>query len=409
MCGGTKMLSVTMFPAKNGDCFLISFGEDSIKHILIDCGYAETYRRYLRKHLLSLAEKDEYISLMVITHVDQDHILGAIPFLKENNAKKLIHISEIWHNSYRHLQFSKEKIDIVGELERRALEEQIAVGNSIIKESGDTVVDSEISVKQGSTLASLIYEGNYNWNQSFEGKAVSTSVKQFVEIGDARLWILSPDKNKLDSLSRDWLMHLQSYKYNFNLSEEQIFDDAFEFYMMGKPELNIIDESISRAAINNLDHFLDMKQCDIDTAVLNGSSIAFYVEYAGKKILFLADSHPDIICSNLAELDKLGLLEGGFDLVKIPHHGSAKNMIPELAQLIPSQKYLISTNGKTHNHPDLEALARILLAGQEGKSKELIFNYPTETAIMMENKEWKTKYNYSVYIADGDTPIIVEL
>lgn len=403
------MISVTMFPAKNGDCFLISFGEDVKKHILIDCGYAETYKRYLRKELISIAEKGEHISLFVITHVDQDHISGAIPLLRENNERKIIKISEIWHNSYRHLQFSKDKGGSIDPIEKKVLDEEIALGSTIIGNSEGGTLDSEISIKQGSTLASLIYEGKYSWNKSFDGKAVSSSVKQFVEVNDMSMRILSPDKDKLNALSQDWLMHLQSYKYNFNFTDDQIFDDAFEFYMLGKPEFNIVDESISRGALNDLDQYSKMEQNEIDSSVINGSSIAFYAEYAGKKLLFLADSHPDIIFSNIVELDKLGLLKDSFDLVKISHHGSEKNITSELAHLIPSQKYLISTNGKTHGHPDIEAIARIITADKKGKLKEFIFNYPTETAIALNNKEWMEKYNYSVTIADGDNPVIVEL
>lgn len=38
-----------MYPAENGDCFLISLGEENRKHILIDCGYADTYHNYLKR------------------------------------------------------------------------------------------------------------------------------------------------------------------------------------------------------------------------------------------------------------------------------------------------------------------------------------------------------------------------
>lgn len=402
------MLSVTMFPAKNGDCFLISFGEDEKKHILIDCGYAETYRKYLRKELISIAERGECISLFVITHADQDHILGAIPFLKENNERNIIGISEIWYNSYRHLQFPKVKESSIGALEKKILEEEIALGGAIIEKCDGGAMDSEISFIQGSTLASLIFEGNYSWNKTFDGKAVSTSLKQFVEVNGMNLCVLSPDDDKLNALSKDWLMHLQSQKYNFTLADDQIFDDAFEFYMLGKPKLNIVDESVSKGTINDLNQFSKMKQNEIDTAVANGSSIAFYAEYAGKKLIFLADSHPDIVFSNITELGKLGFLKGGLDLVKISHHGSERNITSELAHFIPSQKYLISTNGKTHGHPDLAAMARIITANNKGK-RELIFNYPTDTATALNNKEWMEKYNYTVTIADGENPIVLEL
>lgn len=94
------IVKVTMFPASKGDSFLISFGP---KHILVDCGYASTYRGFIKSALTEIHNRAERIERLIITHIDSDHIAGAIELLSEN----VVEIEQIWHNSYRHLQFDK--------------------------------------------------------------------------------------------------------------------------------------------------------------------------------------------------------------------------------------------------------------------------------------------------------------
>lgn len=53
-------------------------------HILIDGGYADTYYNYLKDILADLSAKGKRIQLLVITHIDADHIGGIQAFLREN-------------------------------------------------------------------------------------------------------------------------------------------------------------------------------------------------------------------------------------------------------------------------------------------------------------------------------------
>ncbi len=172
-------ISIKMFPAKNGDCFLVSLGSKNKKHILIDCGYAETYRRFLRDELVKIASNGEFIDLMVITHIDQDHIFGALTFLEENNKSSFIEIKEIWHNSYRHLQFGKDKVEKITPQELNFLKREIVLGSSHVQSrvAENKINHEDISASQGSMLASLILEGGYAWNKSFGGKAVNYEKK----------------------------------------------------------------------------------------------------------------------------------------------------------------------------------------------------------------------------------------
>jgi hypothetical protein len=46
--------------------------------------------------------------------------------------------------------------------------------------------------------------------------------------------LLSPNQRKLDRLSSQWLSDLEDEFYGFELSDEDLFNDAFEFYMSNK-------------------------------------------------------------------------------------------------------------------------------------------------------------------------------
>ena len=69
-------IQVHLLPARNGDCLLISAGPEL--HFLLDTGFKSTYTEYLKPLLQSLAAKGQQLSLCIITHIDEDHIAGAV-------------------------------------------------------------------------------------------------------------------------------------------------------------------------------------------------------------------------------------------------------------------------------------------------------------------------------------------
>lgn len=118
-----------------------------------------------------------------------------------------------------------------------------------------------------------------------------------------------------------------------------------------------------------------------DSSIPNESSISFLFEYQGKKILFLADSHPTAIAKFLKENGYSRENQLEVDLVKVSHHGSKMNVSPELLETIRCRDYLISTNGKRHAHPDKAALARIITSNS--KKTRLYFNYDIAKKIFL--------------------------
>lgn len=397
------MIRIEMFPALHGDCFLISLGLDEKVNILVDSGLKETYHLYLKDRLIELSNQNEIINLLVITHIDEDHIRGAIELFSKNPT--IIEINEVWHNSYRHLQFLKQKIEKINYTEMEILR-GILVNNA---ESLSDSASKDISALQGSTLAALLYQGKFRWNTSFKGGAVNSDEIPSVSINsNIKLRILSPSNKKLESLAKRWLKELRKKKYNFNISDEEIFDDAFEFHMRNLAHSTEGNESKPISAAGNISfESLLLDDGGGDVSPTNGSSIAFIIEYADKKLLFLGDAHPELIYEKIAKLVETECYTTNFDLIKVSHHGSKNNTSKQLLSLIDAPIYLISTDG-THGHPDLSTIANII-SRKAVYSRKIIFNYPITGLEMFREQSMFDKYHYYLQIPDKGETITIEL
>ena len=85
------------------------------------------------------------------------------------------------------------------------------------------------------------------------------------------------------------------------------------------------------------------------------------VEQAGKRLLLTGDARGDDIVEGLREA---ALLDNGsihLDLLKLPHHGSDRNVETEFFRQVRADHYVISGNGK-HDNPEIATLEMISLA-----------------------------------------------
>lgn len=402
-------IKIEMFPAENGDAFLINI--DS-KNILIDMGYSTTYNKHIKDRLIELNNKNQSIDLLVITHIDEDHIEGAIEFFKDNgnvNSPRIIKVNEIWYNSYRNLQFDKDKVSNISKFEKTKLEE-IMLSNSTNNKTSQYKI-SDISVRQGSTLAGYLYGmgySDYNWNSLFDNNCVNLDYKNEINLDDFKIFILSPNTKKLKSLSKLWMNKLQEIDMDFQISDETFFDDAYEMFVKKIKPCDDIDE-YSNISFNS-ESMLKILEEKIspgekDTSISNGSSISFILEYKEKKLLFLGDAHEDIIIENLERYKEIkGNLD--FEVAKISHHGSLKNNFKWI-DIIKAKKYLISTNGAKHNHPDKRVIAKILKSHNEKKT--LYFNYQLDLCKVLDENPLKDKYNYEIIVGNENSSLEIEV
>lgn len=390
---------VDMLAADEGDCFLIMAEKGNI-NILIDGGTAGTYHRVLKRKLQELDRQGKCIDLLVVTHIDNDHIGGILELLKENGSdldSKIIKIRNIWHNSYRHLQLTKERE--IGKAEEQILSHYITAGSAQDNLS-EWKGTKKISVKQGTTLAALILAGKYHWNEQFDGKAVCSGGKNEISFGkDCRIKVLTPDQEALDKLAGLWRKELLSKWFAFKFSEDELFDDAYEYYMRYLyRSVEYYNQGISDGK-NEVDmqSLADCEECS-DASKTNRASISMLLQFRRRTLLFLADAHADDAFKKLDGRRKV-------DLIKLPHHGSSKNISKKFIDNMETEIYLISTNAERYDHPDLKTLAKIICKKTK-YHKRIYFNYRLEKVTSVLEQVEESDNTTFIFLEDNQSIVL---
>lgn len=224
-----------------------------------------------------------------------------------------------------------------------------------------------ISYTNGKNLAELIQAGGYRWNTSVVNNLVSKG--QIVQFGDLKITILNPGIETLTKMGKKWLYHLkQINSNNIEITRDPLFDAAFEgFLLNNEKNIEFKQENISYSSedLDWLDKYAEYKDIEMDSKITNCSSIALLIDYKDIKMLFPGDS-PIQLFEN--ELPKI------LDVIKLPHHGSAKNISLEFIKNTKVKYYLLSTDGKRYiDHPGKAVIANIIK--NTGNNTELIKNY----------------------------------
>lgn len=393
-------MNLTIFPALNGDSFLIETKDDSV--ILIDGGYVSTYREYVKPKLLELSKANKILSHLIVTHIDGDHISGVIKFIEENKQNEIIKVENIWHNSYSHLKYIEDGLTFKGKPINN-----VPI-NYLLKDGLGDIKDKNISAVQGSTLASLINKFGYRINTHFKENSVSIDTKDYIVSNDLTFKILSPNHEKLLELKKYWKRELYKKGYSSDESLVDFNEEVFEYILsLEKEKKRLMSKNITAKSSLDIDNLSNEVFVEDETTT-NGSSIAFVLEYKNLHMLFLGDAHPSVIVNSLKKHYTPDKFPIKFDLIKIAHHGSKNNTSPELLNYIDSENYVISTNGSSHNHPDPETIARIINRKVEFMRK-FYFNYPLDSIAPFKDKVLMEKYNYQIIEGSNNQPLELNL
>ncbi len=380
------MFQIEMLPAGHGDSLLVSYGEPGNPHyILIDGGPYYFFanrkkkeigkRQTLTQRLGELERSGAELELLVVTHIDGDHIEAVVKWL--GSRPQALPIRDIWFNGRHHLE------------------------------------EGWLGVPEGEFLAKLIAKYGLPWNMSFNRQAVVCQSDQVVETrlgGGMKLTILSPTRADLARLRKEWDDVLEHEKLDT--------DDPQAILARLEQNRRLRPEAFGAGWLGAVD--VDEKadaDFDEDSTAANGSSIAFLAEYDGKSALFSGDAHPSSLIQGICQLlQERNLSSLAVDAFKIPHHGSQNNLNRELLQLLECQRYLVSTNGSYFHHPDDEAIARILKYGayEYGRYRfekaGLCFNYHKPRTAIWEDADLKARYRYETYFPpQSGEKLVIEL
>lgn len=385
----TCMFRLKMYPAKNGDSFLVNADG---AYILIDAGYASTYQDFIATDLAQLAKTGERLDLVVCTHIDADHIGGLLEFFSLNGTpdKRGIEVVDVWHNSLRSLPHPEALPDglhdrIVLEAIRRRGFPRGAISSL-----------NPISARQGSSLAKLLRQYGYTWNSGDGTRCIYECGLPVSLPNNVSIQIIGPKASRLDELRDLWLRDVRKLGYTGSSQPSDLVDDAYEMWCATVPHPSF--PQATQIAANSNRQLAEVYTPD--TSIPNGSSIALLIFTGSTRLLFLGDAWAEDV------VDRLKVLQPTtapliFDAIKVSHHGSLHNTSVELLSIVDSPCFLISSDGSRHGHPDVEVLAEIVNRPAPFK-RHLFFNYETAASKQLESHKSKSGTAFSVHVAAND-------
>lgn len=349
---------IEMLPARYGDCLWIEYGTgEDVYRLLIDGGPVSTFES-IAKRLDAVPMGERSFELIVLTHVDADHVEGLVRLFAETPLP--FAVDKVWFNGWRQM---KKAHGLLGAM-------------------------------QGEFLSALLVRrAPRSWSQDAPPWVVPADgqLPTYSLPGGMKLTLLSPNPAKLDKMAAAWKSVIQ--KAGISPGDLEAAWKALAQQKKFLPKKGLL------GAAPNLDALLK-KQFLKDQAIPNGSSIAFLAEYEGKSALLLADAHPDLIASSVQRLCKQrGVDQLPVNAVKVAHHGSKHNTSVALLKLLQSPWYLISTNGDQFQHPDKECIARIV---KFGGPKCFYFNYNSKYTKPWLSKDTCKRFGYEAVVRPED-------
>lgn len=309
--------------ANDGDCLLLHYAAGTKPGVIvIDGGSRGVYKSFLKKRLEELRGKARSLDLrlVMVSHIDADHITGLLDMCKElaemrnDGRTPPYRIRSLWHNSFEQLTGG-----------RSAVRESSIVGASldgVVPAGLDRDTEAVVaSVAQGNDLrryASRLTTINRETGSDLV-KAPAKG-KKVIKIADGLTFtILGPQQAELDALEAQWRKAKQS----------------------GKAEAQSVAADYLNRTVPNLSSIVVLAEAK---------------EAKGKRrrLLLTGDAGGDLILHGLETaglLDRQGRIH--VDLLKVQHHGSSHSVDLEFFQRVTADTYVISGNGKHGNpHPD---------------------------------------------------------
>ena len=292
------MLRIDVLPAQRGDCLWISYGsEQQPEHVLVDAGPQETIPTLmplLEKRIAALRDRGRQVELLVVSHIDADHIQGVVSLLSV--PERVRHFGDIWFNGWRHHQPFTTRFLGGPDAER---------------------------------LTTLLGKGRATWNGAFGGGPVmmanAGAMPQPVRLpGGMQLTLLGPTEHALQVLAptyeKDCVKAGIAAGKGAAIVKPSWRRDGSKWLGKRAPRPTGFDPEA-----------LAVTRGTSDPSKANGASITFIAEYDGRRVLFLADAPARAIVS---ALDRLGPGPHEFAAVKVSHHGSRNNTNNTLLQRI---------------------------------------------------------------------------
>jgi hypothetical protein len=365
------IFSLDVRRARKGDCLLLHFGtNDDPGLVVIDGGPKAVYEPHLKPRLIEIRDQrglDDQrplpIDLLMVSHVDDDHIQGVLELTRELRASvgsPFAQIRRLWHNSFDAIigkNPEELKAGVAAQFGTSALDGELPAGATIEgadeqdEEAAESTLKVLASIPQGFQLRLDAEKLEIPLNPHTGGKLMMASAEELKVTKGLSVIVagpMEPDLQALQDQHDKWLKELKKQGK--------------------KPE--------------------DALAAFVDKSVPNLSSIVVLAKAGDKTILLTGDARGDKI---LEGLEKAGVIKDGgtlhVDVLKVPHHGSSNNVAPEFFKRIIADHYVFSGNGE-HGNPERETL-EMLFDARGTKPYHLHLTYPIDEIDVERKKDWE--------------------
>jgi hypothetical protein len=307
--------------AQFGDCLILHYGAaEAPSTILIDGGPGTAYGA-LKDRLTTLAAKRPggpfQIDLLMVSHIDDDHVGGLLKFTEAWRNAKTDHrqwpwpVAQLWHNTFERIAG--------GDLTQVQPSIMASFGVEDLTELADLDPDDHDTEAAYKVLASVGHGAQLSddaefleipQNTGFTGLVVPPGDRKPVKFGDKlHLHVVGPLPAQIKKLQ---------VKFAKDLPKST--EKALAAYS--------------------------------DDSIPNLSSIVVLARYGTRTILLTGDARGDYVLQGLKEqnlLDPTGHLH--VDILKMQHHGSCRNTAEEFFASVIADHYIASADG-TYENPD---------------------------------------------------------
>ena len=373
-----KVFRLEVLRARKGDCCLLHYGTTTKPGLaLIDGGPDGVYQPFLRPRLEELRtergladDRPMVIDLVMLSHIDDDHVAGLLELTgelleaKDNENPSIVRILDLWHNTFDDI-IDNDAVELAGAVRTHfgpaSLDGGLPPGvlDGLEGQSVGPVSDTVMiiaSVPQGRELRDDAKKLGIQQSTEIEGGlVVATDGGVALDMGKGLTFtVIGPmllEIKKLQAEVRAWLKK--------------------------HPEAQ---ERVTASALASL----------ADSSPTNLSSIVVLAEAAQKSILFTGDALGDKILEGLKMVGRLDQDDSiHVNVLKGQHHGSDRNYTPEFFERVTADHYVFSGNGE-YGNPERETFR--MLADARGDDPYTIhLTYPVDEIDVARKDEWDSK------------------
>jgi hypothetical protein len=364
-----QVFTLEALQAAHGDALLLHYGTlDQPRLIVIDGGPRGVYKASLDPRLkqIHLARGGAVleIRMVMISHIDDDHITGVLDLtkalrdLQDRHATLPYDILTLWHNSFD---------DIAARAGGGASAALRAAASASRAPSDAAAIVA--SVPQGRQLRLDADRLGINMNSGFDDLIrfdAGEGLKALKISPGLTFKALGPRQDELDALEAKW-------------------DREVQALLKKKKKKKTGPGGGSEAALTPAE--LQALAAEfVDDSVHNLSSLVVLAEFAGKTILLTGDARGDFIIDSLRQANLIKNGRFAVDVLKVPHHGSVHNIAKSFFEVIVADHYVFSANGRDGN-PDPPTFDLLFSARPTGRYHLWLTNNVARSVTRIKNRK----------------------